>query len=686
MFQHKHYQQLKGSILLPTVIFIILLSVAAGGILSLSVSSYKLSKRNEIRARARSLAESEMEIFYYKFKEFLIKGEATTASQIPGLFSALGTDYVCDVSSIPTTAGIPYVGIYRDSEALDSNNLEKDDWIVRRSITVSSINPSAAGTSNEYVIQGNIPNTTKTGKFSYLVARVSVEPGRSNPLYGQVKVKIGRRMSYATSSSFQYNVFAQGDLEFAPGGNTIIEGDIAANGSIYMGASSGGQLTVNGYISYLSGNYFNTTSDGVTATYRKPGTLAPNGSVVTADASTLSAPIFGTGQEQQVQTMNTPENLLGGLDASDIATRNPQLFGALDSTGAPTTDALNSVYRSLIAPPPSALAAALATATDTHSSEYPSTTTLSTASDDDSVSALRAYNRAGLIVTVNASGAVVSVTGKDGADYSATVGTAISTSTLWDQRENKSVAITQVDVGALKTKLEASYSGFNGLLYVLLANSSNTSPAAVRLVNGATTPGINTTTQTASGFSVATNGGLYIQGDYNTTTTTGASAITSTYTGKINPTMLMADSVTVLSSSWDDTNSTENGSISGSTSKIDNRVATAGQTTINSAILTGNTAAKVSDSASSASASGGGQNLIRFMEDWKKNGSEIVFRGSLGRLFDSRHFTSSYQQPGNVYQVPALRTFSFNSGLKTDDVPGQPLLTYFSRGDFFFWQ
>ena len=697
------------------MIFVILLAIAAGCILELSLSSYKLSKRNEMRARARSLAESELEIFYYKFKEFLITGQVSTASQIPGKFTALGSAYVCDNSATPTTAGTPYIQFYKDNDSIDTTNLESDDWIVRRSITISSISPAAAGTPQEYVMEGTIPNTHKTGKFSYLVVRIAVEPGPTSPFYGKVSAKIGRRMSYATASAFQYNVFFQGDMEFAPGGNTVIEGNVASNGSIYMGASSGGTLTIAGYVSYLLGSYFNTTADGSTTTYRKPGTLAPSGATVTADALTLSAPVFTTGQSDQVSTMAEKENLLGGLDATDIATRNPALFGELvaktDATTGVTsfvaTDAaINNVYRALIAPPPAALAAALSSTTDSHSAEYPASTNIATTPDDDSIAALRAYNRAGLIITVDGTGAVASIKDGAGTSYAAALGSAVTTTkvdpvtsvstplTLFDQRESKSVAITNIDVGALKTALESAYPSFNGVLYVLLANSSESAPAAVRLSNAATTPGINTTTQAASGFTVATNGGLYVKGDYNTTTTDGTSAISNTYTGKINPTLLMADSITVLSSAWDDANSTELGTNSGSTSDISHRVAATGQTTINSAILTGNTSADSTlEGAAAATASGGGQNLLRYMEAWKTEttglnagiAKTVTLRGSLGRLFDSRHFTSTFQQPGNAYTVPGLRTFAFNAGLKTDDVPGQPLITYFSRGDFFNW-
>jgi len=699
-------KQKQRGFLIPTVIFVIVLSIAAIGVLQLSLSSFKLSKRNEIRARARSLAESEMEILVYKTYSYLVYNEAAYASDVPGLFKLNAVNYPIDDydSEMPVSHGPPYNKIFQTAgDPGDPDNLETDDWIVHRSISILEVSPGASGV-NKYIIEGIIPKTTKTGKFSYLIARIVVEPGPTNPLYGKVSVRIGRRISYATASMFQYNIFAQGDLEFAPGGNTVVEGDIASNGSIYMGASSGGTLYVNGYLRYLTGHYFNKTPgmgtdpDGnpvqvLLTTYRKPGTLMPDGSVVVADSTSLSQPIFGTSEHDQTDEMSQEENLLGGLNASLVAQANPELFGPTGNsnpstwTAAESGEAINNVYRSLIAPPPSAVFAQLGSV-DSQSAEYPSSTTLSTSTSDNvGISPRRAYNRAGLIITVNTAGAVVSVKDQSGTDYKAAISPALSSSTLYDQREDKSVAITQIDVAALKTSVESSDPNFNGLLYVYLANSSSSTPAAVRLINGAQTPGAST----ASGFSVVTNGGLYIQGDYNTIASDGSTITGSTSTDAINPSMLMADSVTVLSSAWNDANSTANGNTTPSSS-ITQRVSANGTTTINAGILTGNTSAKVADATTStgATASGGGQNLVRFMEDWSGTigsnpRSSVTFRGSLGRLFDSKHFTSNYQQPGNIYKVPGLRTFAFNAGLKTADVPGQTLIPYYSRGDFFTW-
>lgn len=743
-------------VVLPTLLFIFVLVLLAAGALELSLQSFKYSHRNDVRARARTVAESELEYIYFTFEDLLITGKAKTAEDIPRLLAD-----VCDHDATPSTPRKPFALMHRGLDSLDPDpGFPKEDWIVMRSLVVSQSS-----------IEGIIPDSNgKQGSFSYLNARIMVTPGPSSPLYNKLFITFGRRFSYATASIFQYNVFSQGDLEFNPGGNTVIEGDIAANGSVYMGSTSG-NLTVKGYVRYLNGGYFNATGktddqgallplpeagdeDSSTyfsngdqnflnaTTFRKPGTLIGN-TLVTATDSTvvwnddgplavtsnnLIAPTFTMSQATQVTEMKSAENLLGGLDARSLAQNNNDLFGetpvpeddasaaAIAAAAAKLEAAMNNVYRSLIAPPPSAVYAATGSTTDTSASEYPSGTDLANTADNPEIAALRAYNRAGLIITVTSSGGVphIVVTGKDGTNFTPNLSSVLSSSTLHDLREGKNIPITQIDVGALGAAIKdnpALNDSFNGLLYIHLANSSSAAPAAVRLVNAEKTPGY----ETASGFSVATNGGLYVQGNYNTVTKEGGYAVDETNTGTLNPTMLMADSITVLSKDWSDANSANPDITSRPANTttvteitpavvVDGVVVTPAVTTsttaganlvVNAGILTGNV------SATENYVSGGGQNLVRYLENWNvdidtgANGRTVRLNGSIGRLFDSRHYVTPFQQPAQfnsvtgknegAYRTPSLRTFAFNDTLKKENArpPGSPIIPYFDRGNFF---
>jgi hypothetical protein len=649
------------------------------------------------------VAESELEYLYHAFSTKVTDGVAV------GLIgNSLAADGICDNTDIPTTLRAPFL----QSHWLDNASA---GWRVYRSFVYDT----TIGT-----IFGIIPGTKKTGQYSYYNAKIIVRPPASspfasnddhgndiyatNPADDPMAVRIGRRMTTSTTSIFQYNVFYQGDLEMTPGGNTVLDGDIASNGSVYLAASqgAGNSLTIKGQVRYLLSTasdpmYFNKDASNVgvdfSHTLRKPGTFGSGAAALdpTFPLFDASAHDYATSPANtQVETMTEKENLLGGADATDIAKRNPTLFGPSD-TPENLAAAINNVYRSVLSPPPDKAAAA----------EYPSGADLA-APDDVSIAALRLYNRAannnGLIITIGSTGAVESIT-KDGTQitsgalWSAITGSVVTTPPpMYDWREDKNIAITQVSVSALNTALAANYSDFNGILYVNLKNSTSSSPAALRLVDGAITPHpgfdpassdpVKADPANSSGFSVATNGGLYVKGNYNT-----APIVSGSGTSYVNPAMLMGDAVTVLSESWSDTHATD--SFTALDYSNSARLATASATTFNGAaldhtmvvaagILTGGV------EATTYHPSGGAQNLVRYLEDWYHTDTKVQFYGSMGSLFDSRYFTAPIDSNGGthaVYTPPSARTFTFNSSLKLRSPQGTPTITAFSRGNYFLW-
>src|SRR5262249_15922694 len=153
-----------------------------------------------------------------------------------------------------------------------------------------------------------------------------------------------------------------------------------------------------------------------------------------------------------------------------------------DPNGDPTNyalqlaDATNNVYRSAIAPPPQAVYNELSTHTGgDYTAEYPGVDHLSdlnsaaggtTVQDDTSVADLRAYDKAGLIITVHPDGTntITKVVNGTSTDVTGTYASVVSQTSMYDLREAKDVPITQIDVGALKTALGtnyANYSNFN---------------------------------------------------------------------------------------------------------------------------------------------------------------------------------------------------------------------------------
>ena len=612
-----------GSILLSTLSFVIFLAVAAASVLELTMNSYRLTMRNEVRAQARAVAESEMESIFYQWVTQIMS--AVPAADTPVALSALATPG--DVPDYAAGAKPAFLAAHR-----------AQNWEIYRSI---GYNPTYD------FFDGMIPKIKQLGKASFVTVRIEVRAGPNSPFHNEAPVRVGRRFSTTTASIFQYGVFYQGDLEMAPGNDITIDGDVVANGSVYMASTNPGHLTLNKYVKYLSSGYFNTDSLYNTS-LRKPNT--PVG-------GTLIAPIFLTSQASQVVPMTEPANLLGGIDAAALSSSRSDLF--------PTE---NDVYRAAILPPPD------------QTDEYPTADSLQ--GDDPVINVGRMYTRAGLRITVNADN-TVSFTMGDGTavtsiyNVSNIVDTSLPitdplrnlgpivvgspNSNFYDLREVKNVPMTTINMHALMVAINQNYptgSGdFNGAIYINLRTSDITVPHGVQLINGQDVTG-----RRGLGTTVTTNGGLYVKGDYNT-----ASAPLSD--GSTNPAMLMGDQITALSAGWNDANAV-NGSPLGS------RVASA-DITINAGILTGNT------SATTTQASGGAQNLVRYLENW--NGHNVTVFGSLGRLFESKTFHSYFQQPLTVYGKPASRNFRFDTSLLKHPPAGSPNTTSFERGSFFVW-
>jgi len=196
---------------------------------------------------------------------------------------------------------------------------------------------------------------------------------------------------------------------------------------------------------------------------------------------------------------------------------------------------------------------------------------------------------------------------------------AVSTASFFDYRENKHINVRQIDCNILgDTELNQ-----HGVLYVSDTQDNSGVLKAVRLINCATlAPTV--------GLTVASDNPIYVMGDFNTNNKKGAA--------------ILGDTVTFLSNNWDDANAV-NGS-----SPFANRVAT--PTTVNAAIVTGNTTTTVGNY------NGGLENLPRFLENW--DGVNFVLTGSIINLWESQQATGSWNYGSPVYNAPN-RVWSYDT-------------------------
>jgi hypothetical protein len=229
--------------------------------------------------------------------------------------------------------------------------------------------------------------------------------------------------------------------------------------------------------------------------------------------------------------------------------------------------------------------------------------------------------------------------------------------TIYDRREGKDVEITSLDISKLRgtiNDLDADNSvaddedGFNGLLYIHVPGSTYQNPKAIRVFNGQTLP--------EEGLTIASENGIYLQGDYNTggtppSTTQGNPNNTDAnyVAGYIpKPAALIGDAVMLLSNAWDD---------SKSTASLSNRAAS--HTTHNTAIISGYLPSGWVNPHTGEKYwySGGMNNFPRYLEDWTNK--DHTFFGSMVQLFISKTFVGEWDT-GSIYAPPA-RKWNFSS-------------------------
>jgi hypothetical protein len=225
----------------------------------------------------------------------------------------------------------------------------------------------------------------------------------------------------------------------------------------------------------------------------------------------------------------------------------------------------------------------------------------------------------------------------------------VTTNTFTDQRENKLVKATQIDVGKYgqwiqtNSKVQAKFPAGSGayptILYVADNRTTTSSQmTAVRLTNGIAPPANG-----GLGWSVATPDPLYVLGHYNCT---NSSYLGTTNTTASVPSALMSDALTILSSAWKD---------SKSASSYTTR--NASDTTVNAAILTGNVP---STGSSSSQFSGGVHNLTRLLEDWNSPSTKtLTLNTAIMNLFSSEKAIHQFVNPGTYYDPPT-RKFSYD--------------------------
>ncbi len=214
----------------------------------------------------------------------------------------------------------------------------------------------------------------------------------------------------------------------------------------------------------------------------------------------------------------------------------------------------------------------------------------------------------------------------------------------------------------------------------------------VRLVNGETLPGIyNATTPSFTrGFTVASENGIYVQGNYNAT---GAAAPPAgggntpfdgylPQNGPLHiPASVVSDGVTILSNAWNDGQSFRSTTVT----PFDQSTRLASTTQMRFAMISGDTIASREATPNQGGISprlnGGVHNFKRFLERW--TGQRLDYAGSLINLFNSRNNNGSFKCCSEVYNPP-IRNWVFDSTFLDPNrlPPGTPFFQYVQTTGF----
>jgi hypothetical protein len=180
------------------------------------------------------------------------------------------------------------------------------------------------------------------------------------------------------------------------------------------------------------------------------------------------------------------------------------------------------------------------------------------------------------------------------------------------------------------------------------------------LLNGGISGGVNNLP--TDGLTVVAENPVYVQGNYNATTSTTAEPNV--------PAAIIADAVTVLSNNWNDGRSFRFPNDRGQ------RPATT--TGFRFAVIAGKNRAFTYPTAGSPQflfgTDGGVGNFLRLLENWNISGVDINYRGSIVSLFYARQATGTFRFSTNVYSY-GDRNFTFDTDFLQPPLlpPGTPM-------------
>jgi Tfp pilus assembly protein PilX len=604
----------RGYALIMVLVIVSIAAMVAGSTLRRTYTVSGLNQRSKQYQSAMYAAEAAVERVFARFRYDYINGGLGAVSNNLSIYRTM----------VPTPAENSHWSNFRFSNAQGVNN---QTYV---GLTVNS-------QTNYVVLDGNYAGL-KGWRGIYRVI------SNARPLTGINPASAGVQQEIAldTIPAFQFAIFFNGQLEFTQCAPLTVRGRTHANGPICMGAASGNTLSFSATVT--------TTSSIVVSNL--------------GGYSGFANPVYN----------GTPK----------FTTGVPSLNLPIGTTNTP------AAVREIIYPPPAAELV------------------------NSAMGQQRFHNKAGIVLLISNNNVTLNVKDMDSLSgissnytysslsnihwpYFTNVAAGSNnlyqeranlafrlpflnlTNRFYDYRESKWVMPTQIDMGILKTWLTtntqvlAKFPAGSGIwptvMYVADFRSL-TNLHAVRLTNGTVIPTNGTSHAAARGFTLATMNPLYVWGHYNLPNSAhqGTDNVSATF-----PASLISDSITVLSTNWQD--STYGNAANGTygTAGLNNRAAA--NTTINAAIIAGTV---FTTGTGVGNWSGGVHNMTRLLESW--SGRTLTLNSSLVMLYNSAIATNQFKNPGTYYNAPN-RNFNFNTNYLSEAKlpPKTPTVSVISR-------
>lgn len=674
-----------GSTMMAVLMLMAVTSLMIAAVYLTTTNEARFMRRSVDRAAAIAYGSGVLESLYDQWRMAMTNTTDHTAHQ-----NGLSNNELLNISATnPATSGLPLTAPGTSTLPLPAGitvgTLPSAYQVTGGSTWWSVVaadpymNPITPGSSRPYIEAGT---NSKLRVRMYYLASVAVNFPNGSVIVQRVFTRAGRNIF----DNFLFSL--QPVTEIHPGPDMYVNGTIYAGGDLYMAHSS---LHLQQDVSYTGNMYLNFKGGpGAGYQYVSGGSTQTEGSSFWDSRYNSETPSIGSSawpsndpphQGTQQKLLDTPVSSLNPNWYDD-----PQSNNTVDTTNYPNGsgygEIIKTVSNSSVADP---------LQVDTSTSE-------------------RLANNADYRIQVDVNnnvsiykGASTTALSTTDAQYTAIKNALTTNTSIDDVRSGDNVRLVNVNVGTITTAFNAgtltntTSTASNGLLlyvqdtsygtkvtnvngYTVSSGTAKpsttiTSNAArgVRLTNGGTLP--------SGGLTIASPNPVYVQGDYNTgstsstysssaqppsnnssaypTSTATPSPVLSSYTKA--PAAIAADAVNILSNKWTDASAIV--SISGGNAP------TASATTVNAAIVAGNVPT------TSSSYSGGIENFPRFLENWSSVNFTIY--GSLALLYDSSQATGPWTSA--LYSPPNRRWF-FDSLLQNFNPPGFPVAYSYDRG------